>query len=172
MIYFRRMLLFIRRMNNKEMKPDFPGRLFIVAIVGTLLGVIIDTLLPFNFFINAIRGIIANIVGFSLFGFIYSILLIQRRVIMKNNSLYVPLRQRFSFNQRVNISIVFSTIILFLMAISGSESSIYTLKGSVLIFSILMIILFVRKDRTEYLKDVYDIPDVRDIEFKSKKGRK
>ncbi|HHT97923.1 MAG TPA: hypothetical protein GXZ90_08540 [Clostridiales bacterium] len=173
MEYFRRYLIFIRKQDNKtNLRPAFAGRLLIISIISIIIGVLLDIFMPFNFFLNMIRGIIANIAGWSFASYAYLMAVRVRRYKVKLDKYYQPLRKRFSYTQRINISIMIGVFISILILSSGNPSPIYTLKAAIFILIIILLITFSRKDRSEFLKNIYDIPDVRDLEFMSNRLKK
>lgn len=173
MEYFRRYLVFIRKQDNKtNLRPAFAGRLLIISIISIIIGVLLDIFMPFNFFLNMIRGIIANVAGWSVASYVYLMAVRVRRHKIKLDKYYQPLRKRFSYTQRINISIMMGVFISIFILLSGNPSPIYTLKAAIFILIIILLVIFSRRDRSEFLKNIYNIPDVRDLEFMSNKRLK
>lgn len=170
MEYFRKYLIFIRKKNNTlKIKPNLANTLLIGSIIGVAAGVLLDVFLPFQFFLNMVRGIIANVVGVALFSYLYLLITKTRNERIKKDKYYKPIRKRFSYRQRVNISIVIGAAIALFILLSGKTTPIYTLKSIIAITAALLLVAFSRRDRDEFIKSIYDIPDVRDLEFMSKK---
>lgn len=173
MEYFRKYLIMIRREDNKvDLKPALSIRLLIVSMFGVVIGVLLDVLLPFNFFTNMIRGLIANIVGLSSASYLFLMATKIRKERIKKDQYYKPIRKRFSYRQRVNFSIMIGGITSLFVLLSGKPSAIYTLKAAISIQVVLTLIAFSRRDRSEFLKNIYEIPDIRDLEFMSKNNMK
>lgn len=172
MEYFRRYLIYIRKLDNTKMKPIFIIRMILIAILGLIGGILADKFMPFNFMYNMIRAIITIITGISSAS--YALVVSDRLKLNKyrteNN--YKPFRKRFSYRQRANISIVLGSIIALFILLSTRNNLVFTLKSSFSLFLVIILIAFARKDRSEFLKDVYDIPDIRDLEFMTKNSRK
>lgn len=171
--YLRKFLIFIRKQGNREdLKPSFEYRLLLGAAIGFVLGVLLDTLLPFNFFFNMLRGVVANLVGFAIFSAIYIKISDMRRKKVNKDQYYKPIRNRLSYRQRVNFSIVIGAIVLVFIGLSTKQSPTYTFKASIAIIAIIGLLAFARPDRNEFIKDIYEIPDVRDLKFKSETEKK
>lgn len=176
MEYFRKYLILIRKYDNTEMKPLFIIRMLILVTLGIVGGVLMDKLLPFNFFFNMIRGVFAVITGISSASYALVISSRLRRNKYIQDRHYLPLRKRFSFRQRTNFSIIIGGFIFMFILLSNKSNLVFTLKTSISIFLGIILIAFARKDRNEFLKDIYNIPDIRDLEFskniKIKKDKK
>lgn len=168
MEYFRKFLIEIRKRENKDTsKFSFKKQLIAVFFVGTIIGVFFDSLLPFNFFLNMIRGLLATVMGFSAFSYLYLMSVKKRESMLAKDRYYSSFRKKFSFNQRVNISLTLGAILFVLvLTIGGIENALYTLQSSMFILAILGITSFVRRDRKEFLSSVYEIPDTRDFKKK------
>lgn len=173
MEYLRKFLIFLRKQDNQDnLKPAFIVRLLIITVVGIIVGILIDTFLPFNFFLNMIRGVIANTVGFASSSYLYLISLRFKRNKLIEDKYYQSIRKRFSYRQRVNISIVIGTIVAIFTLLGTKHNPAYTFRASLTIMSAIVLLMFTRRGRNEFLKDIYEIPDTRDLEFLSKKNKK
>jgi len=169
MEYLRMFLIFLRKQDNKsDLKVPFIYTLMIICTVSIVAGVIFDLFIPFNFFTNMLRGSIAVIAGFSMASSVYLLWVKYKRRKTSEDRHYQPIRKRFSFRQRVNISIVLGTIIGLYVLLTSKPSPTYSLKASVLIMTIILLLCFSRRGRDEFLKDIYNIPDIRDLEFMKK----
>lgn len=172
MEYLRMVLITLRQKENESQKLKFSTKLLFVSIVGVLLGTILDKLVPFNFIFNMIRGIVANITGIAIFSFGY----IQASKFssnkLKTNKSYQTIRKRLSYKQRINVSIFLGSAMMIFILLSDKKDLIFTLKTSLSISLILTIISFSRRDRNEFIKSVYNVPDLRDLEFMNKKSDK
>lgn len=166
MEYFRRFLLFLRRKENTDKsRLGFLKKLMLGALTGITIGIVLDNFLPFNFVINMIRGIVANLTSIFLFGSLY--LLNHKRNIKKAsaNRFYLPLRKKMSYNQRLNVSILIGVLNIAFLLMSGDPSPVYTFKAIIVIVVTLCLMAFARRGRDEFLKSIYEIPDIRDLEF-------
>lgn len=172
MEYFRKFLIFLRQKDNSDMKPDFITRLALVSIASILLGFFVDFLFPFNFVLNGLRGFIVHLTGLSLFSFSYLASLRYSKYKLKNDRYYQKVRKRFSYRQRMNISVVLGSIAGLFVFLSTGENLAFTITSSLFVFMVLVLVAFSRRYRDEFLKDVYEIPDVRDLEFMTKKNSK
>lgn len=171
--YLRKFLIFIRKQSNRtDLNPVFEIRILIGIIIGVVGGIIIDVFLPYNFFLNMIRGVIANIVGFSIFSIAYVTNVKLRNKKIEKDNLYVSLRKRFSHQQRINLSILGGIILVLLILLTSKEGAAYTLKAGLAVTSILILLAFARSSRDEFIKNIFEIPDVRDLEFLSKSKEK
>lgn len=169
MEYFRRFLLFLRQKENTDKsKISFLQKLILAAFIGVAIGVLLDNFLPFNFIVNMIRGIVANLTAITLFGSLY--LLNHKGNIKKTkaDSSYRPLRKMLSYNQRLNLSILIGVMNIAFLLMSGNPSPVYTFKAILVIVVTLCLIAFARRGRDEFLKSIYEIPDIRDLEFNKK----
>lgn len=174
MEYFRAFLIELRRRENekKETQLLFSTKLLIIGIVGIIAGITLDLLLPFNFIFNMFRGVIANITGVATFSYSYILANKIGRDRLSKNQYYKTFRKRLSYRQRVNVSIFLGAITALFVLLSSQYAIVFTFKSSVAIFVALSLITFSRRDRNEFLKNIYDIPDLKDIEFLKKKSDK
>lgn len=168
MPYFRRYLIALRRANNDGLFWNLPMFLGGLSVLAILLSILIDFLLPFNYFTNALKGFVAVGLGIMLFSSLYLFSSMSTEAKIENDRYYNPIRDRFSNKQRVNISIVIITIGGFVLLVSDPKSPIFTLKSGLFITLTLVMIAFARKQREEFLKDIYEIPDYRDMKPKKK----
>lgn len=172
MEYFRKYLILIRKYDNTEMKPLFIIRMLILTTLGITGGILMDKLFPFNFIFNMIRGIFAVMTGVSSasYALIISSRFRKNKYIQNRN--YTPLRKKFSFRQRTNFSIIIGAFVFLFILLSNKSNLVFTLKTSISIFLMIILIAFARKDRNEFLKNIYEIPDIRDLEFSKRKNDK
>lgn len=166
----RKYILFLRKKDNQDnLKPTFAVRLLLVALASFLVSLLVDNFLPFNYWINMIRGVLACVLGLSFSSFVYIMSLRESDKRKSRDRYYLPVRMRFSYRQRVNLSIVLGVVLLILSFLGSKQDGIYTLKSSLIISSIFLLLTFVRRNRNEFIKDIYEIPDIRDLEFMKKK---
>lgn len=169
MEYFRNYLIFIRKKENTySSKIKFSNQLLIISIVGVLLGIIIDISLGFSHIFNTFRGVIAIITGLSLFTFGYIKKNARDQKKMSEDRFYLRIRERFSHKQRVNISIAVGAIAAGVILLSEFDL-FYTFKSALFVFSIFTLIAFSRKRRSEFIKGINNLPDIRDIKKKKTK---
>ena len=172
MEYFRKYLILIRKLDNTEMKPLFIIRMIILTLLGVMGGILMDKFLPFNFIFNMIRGIFAILTGVSSASYILIVSSRLRKNKYMQDRHYVSLRKKFSFRQRTNFAIIIGSFVFLFILLSNKANLVFTFKTSISITIGILLIAFARKDRNEFLKDIYDIPDIRDLEFsKIKKER-
>ena len=172
MEYFRQFLVFLRKKDNEEMNPNFITRLAITACLSIGVGILIDVLLPFNFLLNGLRGFVANLTGFSTYSITYLISLRYKRKKKAEDRNYETVRKRFSYRQRLNISLIVGTISAWFVLMSNKENFSFTLTSALLIYILLIIIAFARRNRNEFIKGIYELPDTRDLEFMTSKKEK
>lgn len=172
MEYLRMFLIMLRRRENTPSELRFSIQLLIASVVGIISGLVLDMILPFNFYTNTIRGVIAIITGVSIFSYGYLMANKFEEIKLVGNKYYKPMRKRFSFKQRANISILISTFSVLIILFTSKQDFIFTLKSTLAISIIIMAISFARRDRNEFIKDIYEIPDTRDLEFMSRRREK
>lgn len=173
MEYFRKYLIYLRREENLQLyKLNVSTMMLIASLVGISLGFILDLLLPHNFLVNMIRGIIALLTGISLFSFSYLFTVKRTDQKLLKDRFYQTMRQRFSFRQRVNFSIVVGVFIASFILLGKNESLIFTFKSSIAVFVSIVLIAFCRRRRSEFIKGIYEIPDIRDLEDLKEKKKK
>ena len=154
-------------MNEKQKIALF---LFIVLLV--IGGVCVDVFMPFNYWVNFLRAGIALIVGLTSYGYLLMYTEKRSNQKMSSDSEYKPLRRKFSYHERINISVVLWGIWTVLLLLCANHSPLFTLLSSMLIVFALSILSFMRAYRDEYLKSIYKIPDTRDTDFKVKLQQK
>ena len=166
MEYFRRALIELKRRDNKDPESNkFRITLGVIAIISLTIGILLDTLLPFNFILNGIRGFFAMSTALSSYALAYLISVDYSTKKRSEDRYYLMVRKRFSHRQRVNISIVTGAFVTVFVAFATRENFTFTMLSSFLIFTAVTLIAFVRRNRSEFIKDIYEIPDVRDVEF-------
>lgn len=172
MEYFRAFLITLRKKENENSKVLFSTKLLIAGVIGVITGVILDILLPFNFILNMLRGVVANVSGVAMFSYGYILADKIGRNRLAKNRYYKTFRKRLSYRQRINVSIFLGAITAFFVLLSSKYTAAFTLKSSVAIFVALSLVTFSRKDRNEFLKNIYNIPDLKDVEFITRKAKK
>lgn len=166
MEYFRRALIELKRRDNKDPESNkFRLILGISAVASFAIGILLDTLLPFNFILNGIRGFFAMSTALSSYALAYLISVDYSTKKRSEDRYYLMVRKRFSHRQRVNISIVAGVFVGVFVAFATRENFTFTMLSSFLIFTVVTLIAFSRRNRSEFIKDIYEIPDVRDVEF-------
>ena len=166
MEYFRRAKKKKKRRDNKDPESNkFRITLGVIAIISLAVGILMDTLLPFNFILNGIRGFFAMSTALSSYALAYLISVDYSTKKRSEDRYYLMVRKRFSHRQRVNISIVTGAFVTLFVAFATRENFTFTMLSSFLIFTAVTLIAFVRRNRSEFIKDIYEIPDVRDVEF-------
>lgn len=173
MEYFRRALIQLKRQDNKDPESNkFRITLGVSAIASLAIGILLDTLLPFNFILNGIRGFFAMSTALSSYALAYLISVDYSTKKRSEDRYYLMVRKRFSHRQRVNISIVTGAFVTVFVAFATRENFTFTMLSSFLIFTAVTLIAFVRRNRSEFIKDIYEIPDVRDVEFMTRNSNK
>lgn len=169
MEYLRSYLIFLRRKENEETKMKTSIVLLLTSLGGILLGFLLDLILPHQYFINMLRGVVSVIAGSALFsfGYLYVVKIGDKKI--SEDRYYQTLRERFSHKQRINFSIALSVIVISFILLSGSDGLAFTLKSTLSVTAILSLVAFSRKNRSEFIKEIYEIPDVRDLEAKKEK---
>lgn len=172
MEYFRRYLIFLRRHENlNEMKFKVSTMTLIASIVGIILGFLMDWLLPHGYFTNMFRGMLAVASGFALFSFSYLEAVRRSDKKLSVDRFYKTTRARFSHKQRVNFSIAVGAIVAAFVLLSNAEGLSFTFKAILAIFITLVLIAFSRRNRSEFIKEIHEIPDIRDLEHQVDKRK-
>lgn len=165
MEYFRRYLIFLRRKENEDnLLMRMSTTMLIASLVGIFIGVIFDWLIPHSYFPNMIRGVIAVVSGFTLFSYSYLMAVKWSDKRIAKDRYYKPTRERFSHRQRVNFSIAVGVLIVLFIMLSKSYGLTFTLKSIVAVYLAFVLTAFSRRNRNEFIKDIYEIPDIRDLE--------
>lgn len=166
MEYFRKFLMFIRSQDNRDdLKPSFRVILSIALLISVVIGILLDRFMPFVVIVNTIRGVVANISGLILFSIIYILLVEKKNKLLSKEKYYVPIRKRLSYRQRVNLSMLIGSFVVVFILVSGNPSPIYTLKATLSITVIILLVSFSRRHRREFIRETFDIPDIKDMEF-------
>lgn len=172
MEYFRNFLIYIRKTENiNPYKYKLSTISIFIAVIVSILGYVLDSFLPFNFILNGLRGIFALVAGTGFFVFIYLKTVVISNKKLRENPSYQRVRERFSHRQRINFSIIISAIIM-LIVIIGELGPGYTLKSSLAVTGFISLIAFARSRRSEFIKEVNNIPDLRDVKEERKKIQK
>lgn len=165
MEYLRRYLIFLRRKENEDnLLMRISTVMLIASLVGILIGILMDWLIPHSYFPNMIRGVIAVVSGFTLFSYSYlaAVKFSSRR--LDKDRYYKTMRERFSHRQRVNFSIAIGVLIVSFIMLSKGYGLTFTLKSIIAIYLTFVLVSFSRRNRNEFIKDIYEIPDIRDLE--------
>lgn len=163
MILIRILLQRIRELSSKPTKYTLNTMAVVILLISIITGVIIDILLPFNVYINTIRGVIALISGLSAFVFAYNLSVARMRLMLKRSPDYKMIRKRFTRRERINMSAIGGILLFTLVILGAKPSPVYTLISSFVITSSLVILSFSRTYREEYTKISGGMPDVRDL---------
>ena len=165
MEYFRYFLILLRKQDNREdLKPSFSSIVWATIAVSTVLSLTVDRFLPFNFIFNMLRGVIANILGFSVFAIVYLLIVKTRKKRLSKDKYYIPVRKRLSYRQRTNLSVLLGSVVLLFILLSGKPGAIYTIKGALSISVLVLLLAFSRKGRDEFIKKAYELPDIKDMD--------
>lgn len=165
MEYFRRYLVFLRRYENEGLyKMKVSTMALIASLVGIILGFLMDWLLPHGYFTNMFRGTLAVATGLILFSFSYLFAVDKANNKLVTDRYYKTVRERFSHRQRVNFSIAVGVLIASFILLSSADGLLFTLKAILAVFLIFTLIAFSRRNRSEFIKEIHEIPDIRDLE--------
>ncbi len=167
--YIRELLLFARRIDVR-----LTIRSKIISLIGlvifVILGLVVDKFLPFNIIANTLRAGIACVIGLYLFIAFY---LVSRHIVRHDSDGNVIEREnfrlKFSYSQRVNISIVLFGVIALFALVGSKPSQVFTLFSSFLVLSILWVLAFVRSTREENEIAKTGFDDPRDVKFRRAK---
>lgn len=164
MLYIRKFLLKIRQIYYKlNDKQRILIGLGTIVLIGC--GMAIDYFIPFNYFINILRALIAVVVGVLIFSFAYMITLIRS----EKKEDYIIFRERFSYKQRLNISVVLWGVQFILLLFSTNAGMFFTFISSIIISCALATLAFIRSTREENAQAQFGMQDYRDVEFNRKR---
>ncbi|GEM_PF-5187994 len=172
MKYFRMFLIELRKRENEERKIPLSVILASSGVISLIIGFLLDKFIPFNFLTNIVRGIFANIAGATLFSFSYLMSIKFSRQRLLKDRYYKTFRKRLSHRQRTNLSIFLGILIAFFILLGGKYSLVFTFKSAFAIFAALVLIAFTRRNRDEFIKNVYNVPDLRDLETMQERHKK
>lgn len=168
MVYIRTLLMKIRSINSRLNDKQ---RIALVILFFLLIGVgsLMDYFLPFNYLLNTLRAFVAIAIGLMLFAGIYlfSISRQEKRVTLKGE--YLTFREKFSYKERVNISVILWGLWLLVLVLFTKENTFFTLFSSLMITGILFILSFVRSSREETATATMGFEDARDVLFEKKR---
>lgn len=149
-----------------EKQKIFTGLIWLV-LVG--IGAAADKWLPFNYLFNTLRALIAIFIGVLLYSFIYLYLVRRANNILAKKEHYTTLRSRFSYKERINISVVMLGAWLLTLIMVTRENVFFTLFSSVLITAAIGILTFLRSSREEDATAKMGLDDARDIKFEKRR---
>ena len=167
MIYIRKLLTEIRKRNAHLTKRN--RVLSVIAWVAVCIcSVLVDLFLPFNYFTNILRAALALAIGFYLFAMVY-LIIIRRNEKKRSESDELldeeSFRDRFSYSQRVNISVILWGVFILLALMGAKPNPTFTIFSGLLIFYSLGILSFVRSTRDETQNASIGFRDPRDVVF-------
>lgn len=156
----RELLIWIRSKSTSI----FPTIVIISAIISLITGIILDIFIPYNFWYNMIRAILASVGAFGIFSFSYISITTYRKA---NKIETLTLREQFSQKQRINLSLIGGAILLlgYILLVKPGKP-IFTLYSSIMILYLITVIAFIRYTRDEYLRASAGVDDERDIKIK------
>lgn len=129
------------------------------------ISVAVDTFIPFNPYLNVIRTIIAITLGVVLYSYVYIFSLKKSDKKAKDDELYMTIRERFSYNQRRNISVVAWGLWAMFLLLGSEPNQFFTLFSSLMVFFAISILAFMRSTRNEDQQSKLGLSDSRDIRF-------
>lgn len=172
MSYFRKYLISIRKFDNEGLFLNLQVLLFVLAIAGIGIGLLFDLVFSPNYFLNMLKGLVSIVSGLFLFSALHLYTSKRTDRIKDNDSHYNPIRARFSYKQRLNFSIAVATIGVVIVLLGSVDSPTYTLKSILLITLFLSLLAFTRRMRDEFIKDIHEIHDIRDLGSEADRLRK
>lgn len=157
--YIRLFLSKIREFDNKLNEKQ---KIFIVStfVLSSVVGIIVDIYLSNALIFKVIRMSLAVYMGILIFSFIYLHLLKREK---KDD--YVPLREKFSYQQRINIGIVLFGGWFIALILTSNPSALFTFTSSLLVSALLGIVAFVRSSRVDEAQASMGLSDPRDTHF-------
>lgn len=169
MVYIRKLLLYIRKLNsNLNEKQKIVSVLCWLVAIG--IGIAVDSYISFNYFTNVLRAAIALTIGFYSFSLIYlTVLYIEQKRNTNEKITHIPIKERLSYKQRLNISVVLWGVLFTFALIGSKENPFFTFFSSLIITSALGILSFVRSTRDETQNAGIGFEDPRDVLFEKVK---
>ncbi len=160
---FRKFLSLLRREYN-----GYAKRYFLVAgaglLLSALLSLLVDFLIPFEGFWNALRSLMLIPTTLSIFALGYGSALFLHERQVATNPEWVPFRKRFSPLWRRNISLIAGALIIIFVYALGQRPG-YTLFSSAFVAIVIGLFAFMRTTREEALREELSLPDSRDTRF-------
>lgn len=158
-------MLWIRKQDNTETdgKYTFKHKAIGATVALSLISLLIDRFIPFNIFLNAFRGIIAIALGTSLFIYLYIEMynVLQQRI--AKDQYYQPIRRRFSYNQRKNITAIGIALTILIIVLMPNDGALYTIFSGLSITIILLLLTFMRTYNQEHSRTEQGMYDLRDL---------
>lgn len=164
MLEFLKYLQKVRKWVNSDPKRFY--LILMTVVVGfSGLSILLDILLPKTMLYHFIRSFVIIPFSVSLFTFLYGIYHRKFEQSESDNPLKDSVREKYSFNQRINISILtMSLLIVIHILVVSNESALYSILTALLCSALGFLALFVRPFRDEYLRAEYELEDERDLE--------
>lgn len=157
-----------------KMGRKFIVLLSIVSIVGLTSGFIIDVFVPFGaieadysifettvaMLPQFLRMGVSLVVGSAIFALGYIILVATGAK---------SVRERYTYKQRRNLSLIaIAPILYILLAFASGSGPAFTFISTIIISVVLALLTFVRQSKNEEIKEIHNIPDHRDLAFAKK----
>lgn len=164
MLEFLRLLVYIRGEANSNY-TKFVTTLSIISSSSFIFSILTDIYLPWNSLTMFLRCFLALILGISFAFLVYGMNEKKAQLLTLEDFEKENIRLKYSHNQRINISIMFiSFLVLLHLLIIKQGSMIYTVGTSILIFSSVFLMIFIRPTKDEILRAKYGIEDYRDLD--------
>lgn len=163
MNFLRQFLVNIRSWYSNDLKRALTI-LFSVLGASAVAGLLLDWLVDFAGWWNALRSLILLPTAGSLFvlGYMLALYLGQRKT--KSDPDWVPIRARFSPKRRTQISVIVGAVLLVVIYALGAQPG-YTFLSSAVIASLVGVLAFVRRTEKEINRLQLGIPDPRDYDY-------
>lgn len=154
--------LFLSKIREFDSKLNEKQKIFIVStfVLSSVIGIIVDIYLSNALIFKVIRMSLAVYMGILIFSFIYLYLLKRKK---KDD--YVPLREKFSYQQRINIGIVLFGGWFIVLILTSNPNALFTFTSSLLVAALLGIVAFVRSSRVDEAQASMGLSDPRDTHF-------
>lgn len=168
MIYIRNLLKKIRQVNarlNEKQRIAIVMGVILMAVVGFVA----DNFLPFGFVLNTLRAAFAIVEGALIFSILYLLSIKRNNPSSNEETEKLTMRERFSYKERVNISVILWAIWFLVLLFTSKENTFFTNLSSVLIAAAIAILAFVRSTRDEDAKARMGLEDARDLMFEKRR---
>lgn len=168
MFYYVRKLLVQVRKINAHLTNNQKWLSLAAAVAVSILGMLVDHFVPFNYGTNIIRAALAVVLGLYLFASVYLLLIRRKEKKISESDVAIEdtdTRESFSYSQRVNISVVLWGVFVVLALLGSRPNPFFTLFSGFLIAYALGIMAFVRSTRDETQTASIGLRDPRDISF-------
>lgn len=142
-------------------------RIASVVLTGIVIGVgiAVDKFIPFNYWANILRAGLALILGVMFFSYGYLLAVRYSDKKREEKIDYKSIREKFSYIERRNISIVLLGFWFLMLLIVSKPGILFTTMSAVMVALLVSILSFWRSLREENITAGMGFQDKRDLDF-------